>query len=40
MTCPVWLPEVWVFDPAPAAPDEPVVVPVSDPSSALTLPAV
>ncbi|MGA9312613.1 MAG: hypothetical protein WBV74_19925 [Pseudonocardiaceae bacterium] len=25
---------------APTAPDEPVVVPVSDPSSALTLPAV
>lgn len=39
MACPVWPPEGWVFDAAPAAADEPVV-PVSDPSSALTLPAV
>lgn len=40
VTCPVWLPEVWLFDATPAAPDEPVVVPVLFPSSALTLPAV
>ena len=39
VACPVWPPEGWVFDAAPAAADEPVV-PVSDPSSALTLPAV
>ena len=40
VTCPFGLLEVWVFDATPVAPDEPVVVPVPDPSSALTLPAV
>jgi hypothetical protein len=42
VTCPVagWLPGMWVFDAEPAVPGEPVVVPVSEPSNALTLPAV
>jgi hypothetical protein len=31
---------MWVFDAALAVPGEPVVVPVSEPSNALTLPAV
>jgi hypothetical protein len=42
VTCPVvgcW-PEGWAFDAAPAVPGEPVVLAVSEPSSALTLPAV
>jgi hypothetical protein len=38
--CPLSLPEVWLFDATPAAPDEPVVAPVLFPSRPLTLPAV
>lgn len=42
VTCPVvgWWPERCAFDVAPAVPGEPVVLAVSEPSSALTLPAV
>jgi len=42
VTCPIagWLPGMWVFDAAPAVPGEPGAVPVSEPSNALTLPAV